>query len=98
MGKDALVSRRSLFSELVKGAFRLAKEVRGMEEKFREARLLTFESLPILHTYPWELFEDDAKRLGIDVEKVGKDEAIRLIVESGYSADDKNGNAGEAHS
>ncbi|WP_256480116.1 hypothetical protein [Desulfomicrobium sp. ZS1] len=32
--------------------------------------------------YPRELFEDDAKRLGIDIDKVGIDEAVRIIFES----------------
>lgn len=97
MSKNALVSRRGLINELVKGAFRLAREVRGIEEEFREEALLTFESLPILNTYPWELFEDEAKRLGIDVDKVGKKEAVRLIVAKHYLKDETAGEADEAH-
>jgi len=87
MSEKGPVSRRGMFGELVRSAFRFAKEVREPEAE-AEARegdaLLSFDSLPILHTYPWELFEDEAKRLGIDVEKVGKDEAIRLIVANQY--------------
>lgn len=98
MGNDVLVSRRKLFNELVKGAVRLAREIRGIEKEIREDPLLTFESLPILHTYPWELFDDEAKRLGIDVDRVGKNEAIRLIVAKRYLADQPGGNADEAPS
>lgn len=86
MSERGLVPRRGVFGELVKSVFRFAKEVRQTEGECREEEpLLSFESLPILHTYPWELFEDEAKRLGIDVDKVGKEKAIRMIVANQYS-------------
>jgi len=41
---------------------------------------IALEDLPIASTYPRELFEEEAKRLGIDIDAVGEQEAIKRIV------------------
>jgi len=80
--KDRQVSRRGFFSSLLRDAARLAwatdEEKGGRNEV--DPILADFESLPIVSTYPWELFEDEAKRMGIDYEKIGKVEAIKRII------------------
>jgi len=47
--------------------------------------LSSFDDYPIVGTYPVELFENEAKRLGIDIKKVGEEEAIRQIVANSQS-------------
>jgi hypothetical protein len=42
--------------------------------------LAAFEDYPIAQTYPRELFEEEARRLGIDIDQVGETEAIRRIM------------------
>jgi len=75
-------TRRDFLSRLWHDALRLSLEVRqNCQEGMREADVLAaFEDYPIAQTYPRELFEDEAKRLGIDIDKVGETEAIRRIM------------------
>ena len=80
--KDRQVSRRGFFGSLLRDAAKLARTInreRGTKDEL-DSMLTDFESLPIASTYPWELFEDEAKRMGIDYEKIGKVEAIKRII------------------
>jgi hypothetical protein len=75
-------SRRDFLSRVLKDAVRLTADIkRNCEEGMRAADILaTFEDYPIAQTYPRELFEDEARRLGIDIDAVGETEAIRRIM------------------
>lgn len=75
-------SRRDFLNRVLKDALRLSLDIkRNCEEGMRAADVLaTFEDYPISQTYPRELFEDEARRLGIDIDQVGETEAIRRIV------------------
>jgi len=75
-------TRRDFLNRFLKGALRLPLDVkRNCEEGMREANILaTFEDYPIAQTYPRELFEEEAQRLGIDIDAVGETEAIRRIM------------------
>lgn len=75
-------TRRDFFSRVLKDAVRLSVDIkRNCEEGIRAADVLsTFDDYPIAKTYPRELFEDEAKRLGIDIDKIGETEAIRRIM------------------
>ena len=80
--KDRQVSRRGFFGSLLRDTAKLARTInseRGTKDEL-DSMLTDFESLPIASTYPWELFEDEAKRMGIDYEKIGKVEAIKRII------------------
>jgi len=82
MDKQGVVSRRDLFSTLLKDAVKIMagfKKESGEQDGITAA-MEGFENLPIAATYPWELFEDEAKRLGIDYQKLGKLEAIKRII------------------
>lgn len=35
---------------------------------------------PLAHTYPRELFEDEARRLGLDIDALGEAETVRRII------------------
>ena len=77
------VSRRDVFTTLLRDVRKIVAEFnkeRGERDGIAVA-MDGFETLPIASTYPWELFEDEAKRLGIDYQKLGKVEAIKRIVE-----------------
>ena len=82
MNKQEAVSRRDIFGALTKGALKIVAGIKKecVEKDGIDAAMEGFESLPIASTYPWELFEDEAKRLGIDYEKLGKAEAIKRII------------------
>jgi hypothetical protein len=82
MDKQGIVSRRDFFSTLLKDAVKIVAEFKKeCGEKDRIAAVMEgFKNLPIASTYPWELFEDEAKRLGIDYQKLGKVEAIKRII------------------
>jgi hypothetical protein len=76
-------SRRRFFSQLVHKAMELTL---GLEKAKQESEkvedfLASFDDYPIAGTYPRELFEDEAKRLGIDMDAIGEKEAIKLIVQ-----------------
>lgn len=75
-------TRRDFLNRVLKDALRLSLDIkRNCEEGMRAADVLaTFEDYPISQTYPRELFEDEARRLGIDIDQVGETEAIRRIV------------------
>lgn len=82
MDKQGFVSRRDFFSTLLKDTMKI---VAGFKKECGEKDGIAlamegFENLPIASTYPWELFEDEAKRLGIDYQKLGKIEAIKRII------------------
>jgi len=75
-------TRRDFLNRFLKDAIRLSLEVKqNCKEGMREANVLaTFEDYPIAQTYPRELFEEEAKRLGIDIDEVGETEALRRIM------------------
>jgi len=77
------LSRRRFFSELVHKAveFTLGLEKAKQESERIEDFLSSFDDYPIAGTYPRELFEDEAKKLGIDMDALGEKEAIKLIVQ-----------------
>ncbi|MEI7672026.1 MAG: hypothetical protein WCK00_07945 [Deltaproteobacteria bacterium] len=79
---QTISNRRDFLSCVLKDAVRLSVDIkRNCKEGMRAADVLsTFEDYPIAQTYPRELFEDEAKRLGIDIDKVGETEAIRQIM------------------
>lgn len=79
---QSTATRRDFFNRVFKDAIRLSRDVkRNCEEGMRAADVLAaFEDYPIAQTYPRELFEDEAKRLGIDIDAVGETEAIRRIM------------------
>ena len=80
--KQTNVARRDFLSGFLKDAIRLTLDVKqGCKEGMREADVLsTFEDYPIAQTYPRELFEEEAKKLGIDMDELGETEAIRRIM------------------
>lgn len=75
-------SRRDFLGRALKDALRFTLDIkRNCQEGMREADILAdFEDYPISQTYPRELFEEEARRLGIDIDAVGETEAIRRIV------------------
>jgi hypothetical protein len=75
-------TRRDFLSGFWRDALRLSMEVKqGCEEGMRAANVLAaFDDYPIAQTYPRELFEEEAKKLGIDIDEVGETEAIRRIM------------------
>jgi hypothetical protein len=75
-------TRRDFLNRVFKDAIRLSLDVkRSCKEGMRAADVLaTFEDYPIAQTYPRELFEEEARRLGIDIDEVGETEAIRRIM------------------
>ena len=76
------LSRRGFLTDVIRDALTLTREVkRNLDEGRRISEALSsFDELPIASTYPKELFEDEARRLGIDMEEMGEKEAIRKIV------------------
>jgi hypothetical protein len=83
MGKKAgAVSRRGFFTGLIRDALNWTLEGGNDRTKGEEIKdyLSSFDSLPILGTYPRELFEDEARRQGIDFDRDGEEAAIRRIV------------------
>jgi hypothetical protein len=79
---QAHATRRDFFNGFLRSALRLSLDIKqNCAEGIREADVLSaFEDYPIAQTYPRELFEDEAKRLGIDIDTVGETEAIRRIM------------------
>ncbi|HAM51385.1 MAG TPA: hypothetical protein DCP92_12115 [Nitrospiraceae bacterium] len=82
MSNQGFVSRRDVFSILIKDAVKIIAAFTKESSKAdgMAASMEGFESLPIASTYPWELFEDEARRLGIDYQKLGKVEAIKRVI------------------
>lgn len=75
-------TRRDFLNRILQDTIRLTLDVKkSCKAGMREADILaTFEDYPIAQTYPRELFEEEAKRLGIDIDEVGETEAIRRIM------------------
>jgi len=82
MGNKDL-SRRRFFSQLVREGVKLILEIKKKKEESQRAAevLASFDDYPIAGTYPRELFEEEAKKLGIDIDALGEKAAIKLIVE-----------------
>jgi len=82
MDEKGLISRRVFWENFFLDAVNLIVEVKkSLDEGKRIGESLSsFEDYPIVGTYPVELFESEAQRLGIDIKKVGEAEAIRQIV------------------
>jgi ABC-type proline/glycine betaine transport system ATPase subunit len=83
MGNNDL-SRRRFFSQLVREGVKLILEIKKKKEESQRAAefLASFDDYPIAGTYPRELFEGEAKKLGIDIDALGQKEAIKLIIEN----------------
>jgi hypothetical protein len=75
-------TRRDFLNRVLKDATRHSLEVKhSYEEGVRAVDVLAdFEDYPIAHTYPRELFEEEAQRMGINIDEVGETEAIRRIM------------------
>jgi hypothetical protein len=83
------LTRRNLFGDSLR---EVAGVVREAKEAFEQASegLDVFASLDTSYTltrhYPRELFEEEAAKLGVDIDEVGIDEAVRLIfAQHGYN-------------
>jgi hypothetical protein len=77
-----IVTRRDFFSDFLRDTLRISQDIKkSYRDGVRAATISAdFEDLPIAQTYPRELFEEEARRLGIDVDAVGETEAIRRII------------------
>ena len=75
------MTRRDFFHTFLKDTLHLTQSVtQNCREGMRAADVMAaFEDYPIAQTYPRELFEEEARRLGIDIDEVGETEAIRRI-------------------
>ena len=82
MSPENALSRRRFFGQLVRN---VASCVSECKQCCAEAAGFTdfFSSLDSSYTitrhYPRELFEDDARRLGIDIDEVGIEQAVARI-------------------
>jgi hypothetical protein len=87
MEKKNPISRRVFWEGLFHDAVNLMAEVKkNLNEGQRLGEVLSsFEDYPIVGTYPAELFESEAERLGIDMKKLGEKEAIRQILADSLS-------------
>ncbi len=87
MEKKNPISRRVFWEGLFHDAVNLMAEVKkNLNEGQRLGEVLSsFEDYPIVGTYPAELFESEAERLGIDMKKLGEKEAIRQILANSLS-------------
>jgi len=87
MDEKKPISRRVFWEKFFLDAVNLIVEVKkNLNEGQRMGEVLSsFDDYPIVGTYPVELFENEAKRLGIDIKKVGEEEAIRQIVANSQS-------------
>jgi thiamine monophosphate kinase len=91
MDEKGPISRRVFWEGLLHDAVNLIAEVKkNLNEGQRIGEVLSsFEDYPIVGTYPAELFESEAERLGIDIKKMGEKEAIRQIVADSLSRKSK---------
>jgi hypothetical protein len=89
MDNNRSLSRRGFFSDIVRDALKLTRDVkRNIDEGRRISdALASFDDLPIASTYPKELFAEEARRLGIDIDAMDEKEAIRRIVSRGMDVD-----------
>lgn len=79
------MSRRNVLKTALREAFCALNEARDVFRQASETRnffVSQEKGATLSRHYPRELFEDEAKRLGIDIDKVGIDEAVRMIFES----------------
>lgn len=79
------MSRRNILKNAFHEAFCAFNEARNVVRQATDTRdffISQDKGFTMSRHYPRELFEDDAKRLGIDIDKVGIDEAVRIIFES----------------
>ena len=85
------ISRRVFWENFILDAVNLIVEVKkNLIEGQRIGEVLSsFEEYPIVGTYPAELFEKEAERLGIDIKKLGEKETIRQIVANSLSRERK---------
>ena len=87
--KGNSLSRRGFFSDLAKDVVRVILEAKKDYDGAQSIAdtFSSFEtSAPIALAYPREIFEDEARRLGIDIDEVGLEEAVRQIVEHSASS------------
>lgn len=91
MDEKGPISRRVFWENFFLDAVNLIAEVKkNLNEGQRIGEVLSsFEDYPIVGTYPAELFESEAERLGIDIKKMGEKEAIRQIVADSLSRKSK---------
>ena len=77
------IPRRKFFCGIAEDILRITVEIRQsyMEGERTVEMLARLDEYPIAQTYPSELFEEEARRLGIDMETVGETETIRRIME-----------------
>jgi hypothetical protein len=75
-------SKKSFINGFLQETVQLAAEFKKsiVEAKHLAEQAIAFEDLPITSTYPRELFEEDAKKLGINIDELGEKEAIKQIV------------------
>jgi deoxyxylulose-5-phosphate synthase len=75
-------SSRSFLSGFIREIAQVAAEFKKSyaEVQHEVEQAIAFEDLPIASTYPRELFEEDAKKLGINIDEIGEKEAIKRIV------------------
>ena len=90
MNPNQTSNRRGFLGDALREALGAVKEA---QECFRQAaeEMDFFESpdssFTLTRHYPREIYEDEAKRLGIDIDEVGIDEAVRRIfAHHGYQA------------
>ncbi len=80
--REALYSKKTFFDEFFQETVKLAAELKKNIDEAKQLveQSIAFEDLPITSTYPRELFEEDARRLGINIDEIGEKEAIKRIV------------------
>lgn len=89
MAADRLCPRRNLLRNSLSELAHVVKETKDCFNQASEC-LDFFSSTDSCFTltrhYPRELYEEEAEKLGIDIDEVGIDEAVRLIFKHhGYS-------------
>jgi len=80
-------TRRHFWSTLIRDTMGCVTETRkALEEtrRFTEFFSTTDSSYALSRHYPRELFEEEASRLGIDIDAVGIDEAVKQIFAHAY--------------
>lgn len=82
MAKTAALSRWDFLRQITEDALRLGQ---GIVQGYRQGCRLAeteahMDDYPLAHTYPRELFEDEAHRLGLDIDTLGEAETVRRII------------------
>jgi len=83
MGREEKIRLgRAFINDFFRETVKLAVEFKkNFDEGSHLAQISdAFADLPIISTYPRELFEEEARRLGINIDEIGEKEAIRQIV------------------